>query len=628
MTDTRFFAEAIDPPPARKLAGVPTLIHSSILSLRGLTFIMMLTIAILPIAVFYNWAGRSALEHELKRVDENHLIIAKNLSSTLSRYAADSIAVFDSAISDTVDEKSYAKLLYKFDICKVMIFGTGGQRLSMISSGKMHDQDLPTTETIAELRQFAATKPGQTLVSGIRQTPNGAHFYIVKLLPDGRLAIAPWSYEYLARLQKSIAFGELGHSMMVDQNGLVIAHPNPEWERINKNASKLPVVQAMLAGETGVMQFYSPPMDADMIAGYTFVPETGWGVMVPQPIRELEARAAVVQRTALYISLLGIALAVLVGLWFSKVLTAPITALAVSARRIANGDLSTRVDALPSHTPSEIRTLSKSFDDMAEDIELKNRLLNEQLQIEKQLSAERAVLLAESQRSNAMKSQFVSTISHELRTPLTSIRGSVDLVLSGRLGEISPKIENMLGVGKRNTDRLLSLVNDILDFSILEAGQLALNKERVSASQILQDALEMNAPYAGSSKLKLLAHPIPDAFDVMVDQRRIQQVLSNLISNAIKFSGKGEVVELSARIKDGYGVFSVKDHGNGISKEYWPRLFERFTQEDSADTRQAGGTGLGLAISKGIVENHDGTLDFATQMGTGTTFSFKIPLAA
>jgi signal transduction histidine kinase len=149
----------------------------------------------------------------------------------------------------------------------------------------------------------------------------------------------------------------------------------------------------------------------------------------------------------------------------------------------------------------------------------------------------------------------------------------------------------------------------------------------VSAAQILSETVEANTPFSRVSKVSLNADLPGAAFDVLADDNRIQQVFSNLISNAVKFSHEGGSVEISAEMQDGFGVFRIKDHGIGISEEFRPRLFDRFTQEDSSDTRRVGGTGLGLAISKAIVENHGGTLDFESEVGVGTTFWFTIPLA-
>jgi PAS domain S-box-containing protein len=240
---------------------------------------------------------------------------------------------------------------------------------------------------------------------------------------------------------------------------------------------------------------------------------------------------------------------------------------------------------------------------------------------------EKENLLAENERANAAKSEFMATISHELRTPLTSIKGSIDLVQSGHLGEVSSKAEKMLAVGQKNTERLVSLVNDILDFSSLDAGQSKPDPVRLSVNQILSDALDINSPLILDGEVTLLHTPTTVPFEVLADQRQVQQVMSNLISNAVKFSPKAGVVEASAAIEGDFGVFRIKDRGAGISEEFRLTVFDRFTQEDGSDTRKVGGTGLGLAIAKSIVENHGGTIYFETELGVGTTFSFTLPLA-
>jgi signal transduction histidine kinase len=598
------------------------------LNLRAMTFWMMLFVASAPTAIFYSWVSRTSLEHEISQVDESHLIIAKNLSLALSRYSRDAIAVFDFVVSHSNEGMaSYPKLLPMFDICEVLLLDADNQLILTITGGDEHTDVTPDPSIIAELRLLTAAKPGEIVVSGVRQYDGAPHFFIAQLLADGTIALAPWSTRYVIELQQSIAFGELGHSMIVDHQGLVVAHPNLEWQRVSKDASGLSVVQAMLDGRTGVMQFYSPPMDADMIAGYTYVPTTGWGVMVPQPIRELEANVEAIKTTALYISALVITLSAIVGLLFSKHLTRSILVLVGSAKRVARGDFSARPEPLPRYTPYEITNLAHSFDDMTDDIRETHGQLTQSLLAERTLSNERAHLLVEAESANVAKSEFVATISHELRTPLTSIKGSIDLVQSGHLGALSSKAEKMLALGQKNLGRLLSLVDDILDFSSLDAGQFRPDRVRMSADQILSDALDINSLFILDSEVTLVHTPTTVPFDVLADQRQVQQVMSNLISNAVKFSAKGGVVEVSTEIEGDFGVFRVKDSGVGISEEFWSKIFDRFTQEDGSDTRSIGGTGLGLAITKSIVENHSGTIYFETELGVGTTFSFTLPLA-
>jgi PAS domain S-box-containing protein len=290
--------------------------------------------------------------------------------------------------------------------------------------------------------------------------------------------------------------------------------------------------------------------------------------------------------------------------------------------------------AMLNATRDELLLANKEKDKRANDLVATNKSLEFQ-GIEKDertdellhANIEKERLLAEAERANQAKSDFVATISHELRTPLTSIKGSIDLVQSGHLGAVSSKVAKMLTLGQKNVERLLLLVNDILDFSSLDAGQLKPNRVRMSADQILSDALDINSPFILGRDATLVHTPTTVPFDVLADQRQVQQVMTNLISNAVKFSPTGGVVEASAAIEGDFGVFRVKDSGVGISEKFWSTVFDRFTQEDGSDTRKVGGTGLGLAITKSIVENHCGTIYFETELGVGTTFSFTVPLA-
>lgn len=230
-------------------------------------------------------------------------------------------------------------------------------------------------------------------------------------------------------------------------------------------------------------------------------------------------------------------------------------------------------------------------------------------------------------RADIVKSEFITTMNHELRTPLTSIIGALDLIRSGVLGEINPKMSKLLTMGKKNADQLLTIVNGTLDIEKLESGHFTFSLEPVSAHEILSNAAQNNALYAKQNGVELKLASLKQSFDVLVDHRRIQQVFSNLISNAAKFSPDGSSVEISAEIDADFGVFRVKDRGRGISEEFRPKLFDRFTQEDSSDTRRAGGTGLGLAIVKSLIESQGGTINFESEMGVETTFSFSLPLA-
>lgn len=224
-----------------------------------------------------------------------------------------------------------------------------------------------------------------------------------------------------------------------------------------------------------------------------------------------------------------------------------------------------------------------------------------------------------------MKDEFLSVVSHELRTPLTSIRGSLGLLSLGAAGEIDDEARSLLEVAVGNTDRLVRLVNDILDLERVTAGRLELLPELHSARALAELALQTVQGMAVSHGVTLSVTGTDAA--VEVDGDRIVQAVTNLLSNAVKFSpaGSAAVVDVST---DGSAVaIAVRDAGRGIPADRVAAVFERFEQVDSSDARQLGGTGLGLSITRALVEAHGGTIDVTSTLGVGSTFTIRLPAA-
>lgn len=228
-------------------------------------------------------------------------------------------------------------------------------------------------------------------------------------------------------------------------------------------------------------------------------------------------------------------------------------------------------------------------------------------------------------RMEKMKSEFVSTVSHELRTPLTSIRGSLGLIAGGAAGELPPKAAALLRIAHKNSERLVSLVNDILDMQKIESGRMDFHMRPVDLVLLIEQALEANQAYAQQFEVTLdFVERLPEA-PVLVDMDRMMQVMANLLSNAAKFSPPGSRVQVRLLRHKGMFRVAITDQGPGIPREFQPRLFEKFAQADSSDTRQKGGTGLGLSIAKAIVKRHWGGIGFESSTDTGTTFYFDLP---
>jgi len=224
-----------------------------------------------------------------------------------------------------------------------------------------------------------------------------------------------------------------------------------------------------------------------------------------------------------------------------------------------------------------------------------------------------------------MKDDFVSTVSHELRTPLTSIAGSLGLLAGHWAGKLPESAARLLAIAHKNSQRLVRLINDILDIEKFESGRVVFNISWIDVLPLVEQAIEGNRGFADSYGVHVrLADASPDG-KVNADPDRLAQVLTNLLSNAIKFSPAGEEVVVAVENSDEVVRISVRDHGPGIPASFKPHIFEKFAQADATDSRQKGGTGLGLSIVKEIIERLSGEVSFRDAPGGGTIFQVELP---
>ena len=244
--------------------------------------------------------------------------------------------------------------------------------------------------------------------------------------------------------------------------------------------------------------------------------------------------------------------------------------------------------------------------------------------------------VSERRRLERMKDEFISTVSHELRTPLTSLRASLGLIQSGALAKRPEKQQQMVEMAIGNCDRLTRLVNDILDFDGAEKRRLPLNREPVEAIDLLRRAADVAHGAATQARMEFRIDA--KASPVFADSERVMRVLNELVTNAIKFSPPGTIIQLSAQDVAGSGpdgsasgtrevCFIVADEGRGIAPEKLERIFEPFHQGDASDSRALGGTGLGLALCRSIVEQHGGRIWAESELRNGSRFLFTLPAA-
>lgn len=240
------------------------------------------------------------------------------------------------------------------------------------------------------------------------------------------------------------------------------------------------------------------------------------------------------------------------------------------------------------------------------------------------LNLARVIDIPREEEIKRLKQEFIVTLSHELRSPLTSLKLLLELIVAGAYGELKEQGLAKVALAERNIDRLVKLIQDLLDVELVEMGRLTIKKEPVEFRNIIDSAVESCQGPAANADVELKV----DAGSVLIDadEDRLTQVLINLVSNAVKFSPKGSCIEVSTRVEDGAIVASVADCGPGVPKEMQTQIFEPFRQGGAEAQRNKGSVGLGLAISKAIVELHGGTIAIDSEIGRGSTVWFKLPL--
>lgn len=566
-----------------------------------------------PMVAFWFWSYNAVLKSEVKEVEERHLLIARNLGTALDRYFDDLVSSFDVFAPKIAvgEDVSFATPLFaKLRIRQICVYDVETAGLSH----SVQFNDSTCSSTVHDIR-LTDIPEAMTAVSHALKASDGANVIHMTRRVESRLVVAAISTSYFRELGDRISFGRNGHAAIVDHVGHVLAHPLPEWEGEAKDISMVSAVRRMLNGESGVEVFFSPAMKDNMIAGFTGATTAGWGVMVPQPMSELEETADRIASAALFVLVLGLTGSMLIAYFLSGWVARNVNAVADAARRMTAGDTSARVeDGIISQPVLEFSELGASYNEMAEQVETAQ---NKEVAL--RLMAEEAA---------AAKSQFLAVMSHEIRTPMNGLLGMAALLRSTELtNKQAQYADRLIDSGQS----LMHILNDVLDFSQVEAGHIEIVNAQFDICQTVESTVglmeidskkngtRIDVSYAG------LANRL-----VTSDQNRVRQVLLNLVGNAVKFTKNGVItvsVSTSKTLIGGREAIRivVKDTGVGVSKEAQTRIFDPFYQVDSSLRRTHGGTGLGLAISKKLVLAMEGEIGLNTAAEKGAEFWFVIP---
>jgi signal transduction histidine kinase len=440
------------------------------------------------------------------------------------------------------------------------------------------------------------------------------------------VVVAAMDLSWLNQLMADAELPEGALLLVIDRNGTILyGFPIPEaW--IGQFDLNAPLLQAMLT--QGQVTAELRVMD-DIPRIYAFTALRGLAgagyvsIGIPQAIAYAPARRTLA-RNLIGLSLVGVLALAAAWIGADVFILRRVQALVRAAQRLSRGDLTTRTGL--SHGPGELGQLAEAFDDMAESLE-KHQM---QQRLEEELRRQNEALAEENRRVqevNQLKSEFVSLVSHELRTPLTAISGYLDLLLEAPGAQSTAKQQELLGIVKRNAERLVKLIDDLLDLSRIESGKVELRITAVDIVALITEVVSLLQPQFEAKGQELSFDQTQTLPAVAGDAERIRQILINVLSNAYKYTPQGGQIWLTARAEDRWVRIDVRDNGIGLSPDEQAHLFDRFFRARQPTTQNVEGTGLGLPITRLLVDMHGGRIAVTSAPGKGSTFSFTLPVA-
>lgn len=454
---------------------------------------------------------------------------------------------------------------------------------------------------VADLPGFQAAKKGESFRGEVYHTLMGPMMSIAApVKAEGRIVqvlSAEISLFTLSRSVKATRFGATGYVALFDQHGILIAGPEnvypgfnaSQWVRV-KNALKGEIVNGLNERDR-----YESIFGTGAVVGVARKLETSnWIGVTEWPIAEADAVMREVRRQVLFVALASILIVLFGAPLFASRLVSPIRNLQAKAGEIEKGNLETSVDI---HTHDELEDLGQAFNNMTKGLK----------------------------RLRELKEEFVFVAAHELRTPVTVIKGYASMLLEGDAGRLSQMAKEFLLRIEQSNQRLLQLVEDLLEVARSEAGRIAIEVKDIDAQEPIRATLLELAQLAKEKAISL-NYESGELPHVLGDGHRIKEIMVNLVGNAIKYTPKNGSVWVFHETKDNEVITHIQDNGFGIPLEAQAKIFQKFYRVQTEEASDIQGTGLGLFIVKQLVEKMNGKIWFVSEQGKGTTFSFSLPL--
>jgi signal transduction histidine kinase len=428
--------------------------------------------------------------------------------------------------------------------------------------------------------------------------------------------------KYVWKIIQDIKIGKTGYAYIVTRSGDLVAHPDLSLVLRRQNLAFLEQVRAAFrSSQTETMESLVTRSLAGskVFASYALIPNLDWAVIIEQPLNEAYAPIYASMYRASSLVLIGLGVALLASVFVARRVVRPLEMMRLGVERIGKGDLDSR---LYIKTGDEFERLADEFNKMTQ------ALQEAYSGLEQKISERTEALVIANQRLkelDKLKSDFVSNVSHELRTPLTAVEALTDNMLDGLTGGLNEKQVHYITDIKASADRLARLIDDILDLSVIEVGKIELRPTIFSIASLIDETVNTFKPMAEEKLIDLQAGLVDQKRAAWADRDKVTQVLTNLISNAIKFTPPNGVVSLGVADHDNEWLkISVSDTGPGIAPEDANRVFDEFYQVQQPGEKKSRGAGLGLAISRKLVEMHGGKIWVESIVGKGSTFFFTV----
>lgn len=455
---------------------------------------------------------------------------------------------------------------------------------------------------VSNLDKFKVSRDGKNYLSEVYFTSSGPMITLSAPVKIDETTIQILSAEVnLTSLFRSIAasrMGASGYLAVFDRNGAFISNHEKSgilpgssffgWKRV-----RLVSQNQMFSGLEPRDIYESPFGKIPVVGAGKKMPVTGWVILAEWPLEDADAVIRDIRNQILSLTIFSILAVLFLAPLFAIRMLKPIRALQEGAAEIEKGNFEKRVVI---ETDDELEDLGGAFNHMASGL--------------KQLQE--------------LKNEFTFIAAHELRTPVTAIKGFLSMVFEGDAGALSEKLKQYLDPVRQANDRLIQLVNDILEIARSEAGRLKVEVSPTDMEKSIRDILTEIKPLADQKKILLQYEPAFAVPQVFADELRLKEIITNFVSNAIKYNNEGGWVKISHEIKNGMLVTNVVDNGFGLSKEEQKKVFEKFFRSDAAKIKSIQGTGLGLFITKELIEKMGGRVWFSSEEGKGTTFSFGL----